>query len=291
MTARYDGIVVGIDAPVVAHEAIGWAVAEANARHVPLRIVHALDPAVVEPPVAGAGGFAWPAVSRDALRASAEETLRHAEMYAVSLDPSIAVTTVCQEGRPAAVLRAVAGPQELVVIGSRHLGAVRSAVLGSTGTGLAHGASAPFVVVRGKVRTSGEAPVVVGVDATTSCAPVLAAAFDHAAVHGLPLRAVMCWEPYYYAPRDRVHNENQDVEAEAGLWLAEALAGWREAYPEVQVERSLVFEYPSVALTGESVRASLVVVGIGGNRLTRLLGSVAAGVLHHADCPVAVVPQ
>lgn len=179
----------------------------------------------------------------------------------------------------------------MVVIGTRNLGAVKSALFGSTGSGLVHACRVPFVVVRGENPDDAAAPIVVGVDPTPAAEGVLAEAFRIAAALHRPLRAVSCWEPFYYAPHDPAHRSTASVREHAELWLAEAVAGWQEKYPDVHVEQVLLFDYPAAGLIEESMGAALLVVGIGGNRLQRLLGSVAGSVVHHAPCPVAVIPD
>jgi len=54
----------------------------------------------------------------------------------------------------------------------------------------------------------------------------------------------------------------------------------------------VINEYPVIGLVGQFRGQGLLVVGShGGNALAAtLLGSVSRGVLHHATCPVTVVP-
>jgi nucleotide-binding universal stress UspA family protein len=75
--------------------------------------------------------------------------------------------------------------------------------------------------------------------------------------------------------------------------LAEALAGWRDKYPDVVVRRELTHGGARKSLIGATHRAQLVEVGTRGRGgfTGLLLGSVSQAVLHHAACPVAVVPH
>ncbi|MGH3371667.1 MAG: universal stress protein, partial [Nocardioidaceae bacterium] len=73
--------------------------------------------------------------------------------------------------------------------------------------------------------------------------------------------------------------------------LAEALAGFADRYPDVQVAVEALPLPPQRVLTEASRSAALVVVGSHGRGPLSglLLGSVSAAVLHHAACAVAVV--
>jgi nucleotide-binding universal stress UspA family protein len=80
-------------------------------------------------------------------------------------------------------------------------------------------------------------------------------------------------------------------EREASRLLAEALAGWTEKFPDVDVRQVTAHEAPVAALVTASAGAEVVVIGsrgAGGFRAL-LLGSVGHDVLHRAHCPVAVV--
>jgi nucleotide-binding universal stress UspA family protein len=74
--------------------------------------------------------------------------------------------------------------------------------------------------------------------------------------------------------------------------LSEALAGWRERYPDVDVHGAVIRDHAVAGLVSESTAERLLVVGSRGRHALAgtLLGSVSQGVLHHATCPVAVVP-
>jgi len=73
--------------------------------------------------------------------------------------------------------------------------------------------------------------------------------------------------------------------------LAERLAGWGQKYPQVTVRRRVLRDGAVRALVDASRGAQLVVVGSRGrgNAAGLLLGSVSHGVLHAAQCPVAIV--
>jgi nucleotide-binding universal stress UspA family protein len=75
--------------------------------------------------------------------------------------------------------------------------------------------------------------------------------------------------------------------------ISEAVAGWGERYPQVEVEQVVTAQRPIDLLLDESKSAALVVVGARGRGgfTGLLLGSTARALAMHADCPVAVVRQ
>jgi nucleotide-binding universal stress UspA family protein len=80
------------------------------------------------------------------------------------------------------------------------------------------------------------------------------------------------------------------VESEARAVLGEAVAGWVDEYPDVEVDERLERSSPGRVLMEYSRRAQLVVVGSRGRSRLRgvLLGSTSQNLLHHAECPVIV---
>ena len=74
--------------------------------------------------------------------------------------------------------------------------------------------------------------------------------------------------------------------------LAEALLPWRERFPEVPVTQHIEMGSAGQVLLSSS-RAQLLVVGRRADRsaVGVRIGSVAHAVMHHAPCPVAVVPH
>jgi nucleotide-binding universal stress UspA family protein len=107
--------------------------------------------------------------------------------------------------------------------------------------------------------------------------------------------AVHAWtRPASVAPGDilyPVYDMALTAEDETRV-LFEALAGWRGKYPDVDVRPILDRTSARHSLAIRSERAQLVVLGrTGHGGLVRLaLGSVTSSVLHHAHCPVVVVP-
>lgn len=82
------------------------------------------------------------------------------------------------------------------------------------------------------------------------------------------------------------------VQAEEERVLAQALATWRDSFPSVPVNMQVVHGRVRHSIVAATGRAQLVVVGGRGSGgfAGLLLGSVSQAVLHHAACPVVIVP-
>ena len=287
MTGSQDQLVVGVDGSGAAAAALDWAVAEARARRCGLRAVYAYGEFTE--------GLAMvygrlPEPDRAEVVAASQQLLDAALSRVAELDATLPVTGAIIEKAPPRALLDEAAHAGLLVIGSRGLKAFGAAVLGSVGAAVAGRAACPVVVVRGaKVRPGKDAAVVVGVDATDATPAVLRFAFEHASRHALALRVVLCWRR---EPLTELAWRPASPPPQAERWLAESLAGWREQYPEVAVRGEIVRDQAAAGLVGAAQDQRLLVVGARGRHSLAgtLLGSVSQAVLHHATCPVAVVP-
>jgi nucleotide-binding universal stress UspA family protein len=84
-----------------------------------------------------------------------------------------------------------------------------------------------------------------------------------------------------------------EIRAEETQALAARMAGWDIKYPDVQQHRVVAHDGAAHALLELAEQAHPVVVGTQGrggvSRL--LLGSTSHALMHHAPCPVIVVPS
>ncbi|MFC7658960.1 universal stress protein [Pseudonocardia benzenivorans] len=283
---RPRGVVVGVDGSEAAAGAVRWAAQEAARRHLPLRLVAAVDWAVP----AGIGAVdLQPEIFRDAIEAAAQEWLAHARAVAEDVAPELGTETEVRGGVPAAVLHQESETAELLVVGNRGVGGFAGLFAGSVSIAAAASAHCPVVVVRGTPMPDG--PVVVGVDGSPVSEPALSFAFTAASARGSGLVAVHAWSDSTLDAAGWALLEWDAIEAGERELLAERLAGWSEKYPDVVVTREVVRDNPAAALVSRSRRAQLVVVGSRGRGSVRgaLLGSVSQVLLRHAGCPVAVV--
>src|SRR5690606_23640680 len=194
-------------------------------------------------------------------------------------------------GAAAPVLLDEATRAWLLVLGSRGLGGFVGLLVGSVTVQVASHTRRPLLVARGQVRESG--PVVVGVDGPASAAAV-EFAFAEAEVRGADLVAVHAW----YGDLPEGVEEKLPLIYDAGdvtSTLTTQLSGWlaetRARHPEVRVREEIRRGRAAKTLIEASREAQLVVVGARGRGgfAGLLLGSVSQALLHHAECPVAVV--
>ena len=281
-------VLVGVNNEPSTDLALRWAISDARTLGVAVKLVHAFSgvPRTQEPMYRDI-----PDADLQQPRHVAEQLVARLVDQAREIDPDVVVDCDAIEGSPSRVLVQEASSATELVVGSRHLTALRSAVLGSVAVAAAGRTACPMIVVRGPagLREEDEA-VVVGVDATDRAQTVLAVAFDHASRHQVPLQPVLCWHPDLLASMK--WRPSPPAPEQADMWLCEALAGWRDRYPDVAVHPEVIREHPVAGLVLASSAQYLLVVGTTGHHTLpgALLGSVSQGVLYRATCPVAVVP-
>lgn len=276
MSGVTDGIVVGYDGSPGGAEALRWAAREAWARGTALTILLAWRPddlAVTGHPEA-----------QDQARRRGEQIIARAVGLAESLLDLAEVRAVLAEGPTARVLCERSNTAEMVVVGSHGQDRLPGSLLGPVSWQVAGHAQGRIVVVRGGWRPVNQAPgpVVVGVDGSSASQAALAFAAEEAALRDVPLIAVCALAD---AP-GRLGAARQLEEDFSHL-----ITRYEKEHPEVTVLRQVEFGAPRSALLTAAAGAQLLVVGsrgLGGLE-GMSLGSVAATLLHHSPCPVAVV--
>jgi nucleotide-binding universal stress UspA family protein len=285
---------VGFDGSVGSREALRWALDEGAGRQAPVRLVF-----VVEPPVSA--GLMFPMLfeySSEAHRVQARSLLADAAADAATIHPGVDVSSSILGGSAAATLCELSHDARLLVLGSRGLGGIAGLFVGSTSTAVAAHANCPVVVVRDGRRHRGEegGPVVVGLDDSPHAHVAAAFAFEEAAMREAALVAVRAWTPPPMAWRSDVRPLTRDVD-EIGTAERHSLLlgvdGFAAKYPSVSVTPRLVAGDARSCLAEASAGAQLVVVGSRGRGgfAGLVLGSVSHFLLHHAACPVAVIPR
>lgn len=285
-------IVVGVDGSTSCARAVDWAAAAAARRHLPLELLHAKveawspgagDPTAPQPlPPPGGSGEDVPACLADARHQVREGW------------PDVEVSTrIVPLGAPYALVTASADAT-MVVVGARGLSIAGRILLGSVSHHVAAHARCPAVVVK---RSSGDPtlPVVVGIDETATSQDTLEVAVEEAVRRKVPLVAVHAWAELavtgygVWAPPPDVVS---DLREYAERLVSTALEGWARRHLELEIHERAVRGHPVDVLLEEADHAQLLVVGAHGRGAFpgMLIGSVASGVVQHADCPVVVVP-
>ncbi|CAM5744816.1 putative Universal stress protein [Streptomyces afghaniensis 772] [Streptomyces afghaniensis] len=288
-------ITAGIDGSQESLAALAWAAREAVRRDRPLRVVHAWRFQPHEGLEAGITGDAdsqaqW--VHTAVTEAVGTVTERH---------PDLEVTTDVVEGPVVDTLAAAAAGAEVLVLGSRGHGPIVGFLLGSVGQQVIAEATRPVVLVRAGEQPSAEAAgreIVVGQQGEPEdSADALRFAFETAAARGATVRVVRAWTlppVFAYSPGSlKLLDEAGGLEPYEKRALAAAMRPWRERFPDVPVEEHVEMGSAGQVLLSVAGTAQLMVVGRRAHRTAvgARIGSVAHGVLHHADCPVAVVPH
>lgn len=283
------GIVVGVDGSEESDAAVRWAAREAVIHDMSVTLIHVVVPVVVSWPAGHLQtSFSdWQRDNANEVIDNAQKTL-HADLGEAELP---VVNTEVAYAQVVQALVDASRQAQMVVVGSRGMGRVGRAILGSVSSGVVHHAHCPVAVVH-----AGEAqavdltsPVLLGIDGSPISEAATALAFDEASRRGVELVVLHAWSdvPTFAA----VGRQWYEFEAEGHRTVAERLAGWHDLYPDVQVQRRIVCDRPSAGLIEGSKQAQLVVVGSHGRGgfTGMLLGSVSTAVAEGADAPVIVV--
>ena len=175
------------------------------------------------------------------------------------------------------------------------MSAARGVLMGSVSVQVAAHARCPVVVVRTTPpRAAAGAPVVVGVDGSALSTNAIAYAYEQASSRGVGLTVVHAWWLEHVEGASASATWDvvwQKFAQEEQSLVSQSLAGWEEKYPDVTVRRHSVRGLPVEALVRQSENACLVVLGTRGRGgfVGLVLGSVSQGVMHRAQCSVAIV--
>lgn len=144
--------------------------------------------------------------------------------------------------------------------------------------------------------------IVIGVDGSSASRMAVQWAAREAAMRNVTLSLIhvifaQSWGPALFGKRPAVAPELNQQQQEVGQkWIADAIkvvedSLEREARPRINSEVLLARPVPT--LVDLSEQAQMIVVGcrVQGLLDRVLLGSVSTGLVHHAHCPVAVIPD
>ncbi|WP_344323136.1 universal stress protein [Streptomyces macrosporus] len=279
-------LVVGVDGSEAALRAVDWA-ADAAVRHgMPLRLLHAStewtdDWAEEEPR------------PDDVVAGAAERARQHA--------PDVRLTTDVLAEEPADALAHAGRNAFVLVVGARGRGGIAGLLLGSVSLSVAGRADCPVVVVRGgdTARRGEHGRIVLGVGDLPEDgvdAPAARFAFREATARHCELHAVRAWRrPVLQAQRHPLlqGNPSRAREREALEYLDGALRATAREHSGIDLRMRAVEGPARAVLLEESRGADLLVIGAHRRRghLGLQMGMVDHALLHHAACPVALVPE
>ncbi|MEV5973034.1 universal stress protein [Streptomyces sp. NPDC051921] len=279
-------VVAGVDGSPTARTAALWAAAEADRRGRPLNLVHAAN--------TDRRLMFSDAETVQAVREAGRELLVETASAVHERFPELDVTRELSRQESIAGLRAAAGRRGTIVVGHRGLGGFATLMLGSVGLGVAARADVPVIVVRGEAERPETGSVTAAVhDATDLEWLLVAAAEAHARRAALHLVSV--WNVLTHVGRVATMLDDLDGVARRRVHRAKELADRvREVYPDLSVGHHVETgtSAPGI-LIDASGRADLIVMGRGRRPLGvgPSLGRVAHALIHHAHCPVEIVPH
>ncbi|MFI7317006.1 universal stress protein [Streptomyces venezuelae] len=309
-------IMVGVDGSPAGLAAAHWAAQEAQRRQTGLSLVHAWHRHVRPGPNIpfGSSEHDW-----------AGQLLRAAVRSVRAAHPDLRTTERLMCDATVTALLTASADSDLLVLGSRPLGALSGFVTGSVSQRVIGRSIRPVVLVRAGRSPADEhlpamdgvAPeeipltpyreVLLGLRTGRPSGALIEFAFDVARRRGTGLRVLHAFrapsrlapapsvplvsaapEGPAPAPRPRAQ-ESADEEHS----LMALLRPWREKYPAVPVTATATEGRAAVTLVQAARSVGLLVVGrhASGHRIGAHTGPVTHAVLHHAGCPVAVVPH
>ena len=279
-------IIVGMDESPSAADALRWAVGEGEHRGWPLTAVMAwgyldqrhTDDAHFDPDYG----------PDDA----AQTLVRLVERAAPDAAATIECRAVCD--LPARALLEQSAGADLLVVGARGYGGFRGLLLGSVSQRCAQHTTIPLAIVRTEATEPDSNRIVVGIDGSKSSHKALAWALDEARARQAQVTVVHAWIPAMFgaiefaAPVLGIAT----FDATAKLTVEEALGESNVDGLTGPVDTAIVEGGAAQAILHAAEDASLIVVGSHGRGAVAgmLLGSVSQQVIHHAACPVVIVP-
>jgi len=254
MSSRHNprAVAVGDDGSPSALRAVRWAAGVAVRDGVPLRLVHAYDPALVR--------LAGTTEEKSSLADPRTRGLRwidEARETTALAAPGLPVEVVLVAAPVAEALLHESATASMLVLGTRRLSGFTGLLVGSVSVTVAGHADCPVVIVRGPDQDQAPretGPVVVGVDPTDAGESAIAFAFAEASVRAAELVAVHAWTEKGSAGGERA--DLATFRQQAHDVLAGRLAGWRDKYPDVRVRQEVMHDRPGRALNHHSHSAS-----------------------------------
>jgi nucleotide-binding universal stress UspA family protein len=273
-------IVVGYDDTSAAMAAVRWAAELARDNGAGIRLLHAWTW-----PLLGQGLAGIPVIDPAGPRNQASRLLDDAAERVSALYPEVPVTAELVAGMPREVLEEASAGSDLLVVGTRGLGAVLGTLLGSVSRGLLHDAGCPVAIIRSDQHRAG--PVLVAYDGSETAGEALDVAADLAAAWGATLRVVHV-RAVPHAPY-RSGGEAWGAAKGTRALLDEGVARARARQARIEVQsRMLEDRTAAEGLLNAAAGARMLVLGHRGLSRGRF-GSTAHATVLHATGNVTVV--
>ncbi|GAA2246891.1 MULTISPECIES: universal stress protein [Kitasatospora] len=279
------GIVAGVDGSPQAAAAAEWAAQEAERRGCSLHLVHAVNTGTVT---------LSPRTSEavtDLILQNAQDVLDEALGKLAAAHSGLHLTGDVVPREAAMAILTAAEHGELAVVGTRGHGGFASLLLGSVSLRVCAHSSCPTVVVRHGSAT-GEYILVAIRDERDGEA--LRFGLREAAGSGLPVRAVHVWSPVvadvtHAAPMIDELGEESRLHEQLLHRTCDPVC---EDFPDIPVRLEHLAGATAATLVDTSHQAALLVIARHppAPHFGLRLGTAVHAVLHHAHCPVAVVP-
>ncbi|MDB5733295.1 MAG: UspA [Variovorax sp.] len=300
---RSPRVVVGVDGSPGSQAALEYALVTAARRGAQVQVVSTFAIQLM-----WTGGYA-PGVPEAGVARPGTERRARDMVVAARTAPTVTAVPGAAEVHTEIIVSAVHAAQflveaavdaDLLVVGSRGRGAVRSALLGSVALHCVTHATTPVVVVHPTVPGhSGRGPVIAGIDGSPLSRAVLTAAVEEAARLDAEVVAATTYEmaDYWTSVSTVLVPTNDEVRAGVRRGAEDLL---RDVLSDYRVRTGLpaplgrvsIAEGPAADLLIDWARgAEILVVGTHGHGALRglFLGSVALTCAMHSPCPVLMV--
>lgn len=232
------------------------------------------------------------------LRETTEKQLAEVAAKIRAEHPAVHIETAAVTGPATPALTQLANLASLLVVGGRGRGGLAGQLLGSVSLGVLGHARCPVLVVRG---TGGptEQRVMLGIDIEDPATgpEALEFAFDEATRRHADLYAFHAWEDpsilYAYGSQTFAREQREAALKRGREGLERVLGPWKEMHPQLRVSAEVLSGLPAKLLVESTDLVDLLVIGGRAHKGNdgMHVGAIAHTVLHHAHCPVAVVPE
>ncbi|MEU3467341.1 universal stress protein [Streptomyces sp. NPDC006687] len=287
-TPDTSSVIVGVDGSESARVAVLWAAREAVRRDRPLHIVHGAD--------TDGTALYLSAETVERVRFHGRELLDDTAKAVSAEYPGLIVTTEFSRAGAVDSLHRAGGLHGTIVVGNRGLGGFDSLMLGSVGLETAAIAMTPVIVVRG-ADGAGETGTVLAAIRDEHDLLIARYAAREAELHKASLRLLHVWNMFQSVGVVVSMLDGIDEIASGHAETLRAVTDVvRDEFPDLEVQADAE---KSISVAGVLVEASrhadLLVMG--GRRvpgplgLTPRLGKATHSMLHHAHCPVLLIPR